>query len=58
MTTIYLSSTYADLRDYRQVVFDALRKSGYSVTAMEYCMATDKRPVDKNASKISDVRTL
>jgi Domain of unknown function (DUF4062) len=47
MTTIYLSSTYEDLKDYRQIVFDALRKSGYSVIAMEDDVATDKRPVDK-----------
>jgi len=28
MATIYLSSTYEDLKDYRGVVFEALRKSG------------------------------
>ena len=47
MATIYLSSTYEDLKDYRRVVFDALRKSGYQVIAMEDYVATDKRPVDK-----------
>ena len=46
-TTIYLSSTYEDLRDYRSAVFDALRKSGYQVIAMEDYVATDKRPVKK-----------
>jgi formylglycine-generating enzyme required for sulfatase activity len=47
MATIYLSSTYEDLKDYRRVVFDALRKSGYQVIAMEDYVATDQRPVDK-----------
>jgi energy-coupling factor transporter ATP-binding protein EcfA2 len=46
-TTIYLSSTYEDLQDYRKVVFDALSKSGYRVIAMENYVASDKRPVDK-----------
>jgi formylglycine-generating enzyme required for sulfatase activity len=47
MTTIYLSSTYEDLKEYRKVVFDDLRKAGYKVIAMEEYVATDKRPVDK-----------
>ena len=47
MATIYLSSTYEDLKEYRRVVFDALRKSGYQVIAMEDYVATDQRPVDK-----------
>jgi len=47
MTTIYLSSTYEDLKDYRKAVFDALRKAGYQVFAMEDYVATDKRPVEK-----------
>ena len=47
MVTIYLSSTYEDLKEYRRVVFDALRKSGYQVIAMEDYVATDQRPVDK-----------
>jgi Domain of unknown function (DUF4062) len=42
MTTIYLSSTYEDLRDYRSVVFEALRKSGYQVIAMEDYVATER----------------
>jgi hypothetical protein len=47
MTTIYLSSTYEDLKDYRGAVFEALRKAGYEVLAMEDYVATDRRPVDK-----------
>jgi hypothetical protein len=47
MTTIYLSSTYEDLKAHRRVVFDALRQAGYQVLAMEDYVATDKRPVEK-----------
>ena len=47
MPTIYLSSTYEDLKDYRQAVYEALRKSGYDVIAMEEYVATDRRPVEK-----------
>src|SRR5262245_34426209 len=47
MTTIYLSSTYEDLKDYREIVYKALRKSGYDVVSMEDYVAADQRPVDK-----------
>jgi formylglycine-generating enzyme required for sulfatase activity len=47
MTTIYLSSTYEDLKDYREVVYKALRQSGYNVIAMEDYVAADRRPVEK-----------
>ena len=33
--------------DYRGAVFEALRKGGYEVLAMEDYVATDRRPVDK-----------
>ncbi len=47
MTTIYLSSTYEDLKEYREVVYKALRQSGYDVIAMEDYVAADQRPVGK-----------
>ena len=47
MTTIYLSSTYEDLKEYRQVVYKALRLSGYDVVSMEDYVAGDQRPVEK-----------
>src|SRR5262245_5046675 len=47
MTTIYLSSTYEDLKEYREVVYKALRKSGYDGIAMEDYVAADQRPVEK-----------
>ena len=58
MTSIYLSSTYEDLKEYRRVVFDALRKSGYQVIAMEDYVATDQRPVDKCLKDVSGGRYL
>jgi hypothetical protein len=54
MTTIYLSSTYEDLKEYRRVVYDALRKSGHHVTAMEDYVAVDQRPVDKCLKDVTD----
>ncbi|GAB6042824.1 nSTAND1 domain-containing NTPase [Endothiovibrio diazotrophicus] len=45
MTTIYLSSTYEDLKEHRAAVFDALRRSGYQVIAMEDDVARDDRPL-------------
>ncbi|MBS0154165.1 MAG: SUMF1/EgtB/PvdO family nonheme iron enzyme [Nitrospira sp.] len=45
--TIYLSSTYEDLKDYRRVVNEILRKAGHQVIAMEDYVAADQRPVQK-----------
>lgn len=47
MATIYLSSTYEDLKEHRRVVYEALRKAGHHVIAMEDYVATDQRPVEK-----------
>ena len=47
MATIYLSSTYSDLKAYREAVYDTLRKMRYDVIAMEDYVATDQRPLDK-----------
>ncbi len=47
MITIYLSSTYKDLKDYRRAVYEGLRKSGHEVKLMEDYAAADQRPVDK-----------
>ena len=44
---IYISSTYSDLVEYRQRVYDVLRKMRYDVMAMEDYVAADKRPLDK-----------
>jgi len=47
MTKIYVSSTYSDLVEHRQRVYDILRKMRYDVIAMEDYVATDERPLDK-----------
>ena len=47
MTTIYLSSTYSDLKVHREAVYHALRQMRYDVIAMEDYVATDKRPLKK-----------
>jgi hypothetical protein len=53
MTTICLSSTYEDLKEYRRAVFDALRQAGYQVIAMEDYVATDERPVERCLNDVS-----
>jgi hypothetical protein len=49
VTNIYISSTYEDLKEYREAVYSALRKYDPSITviAMEDYVATDKRPLQK-----------
>ena len=47
MTRVYVSSTYSDLKDHREVVYRTLRQMGHDVIAMENYVATDQRPVDK-----------
>jgi hypothetical protein len=47
MTKIYISSTYSDLVEHRQQVYEILRKMRYDVIAMENYVAADKRPLDK-----------
>ena len=47
MAKIYLSSTYADLKDYREAVYDTLRKVRHDVVAMEDYVAADERPAAK-----------
>ena len=54
MISIYLSSTYEDLKDYRTAVVQALRKAGYDVKTMEDYVAADKRPVDKCLADVAE----
>jgi hypothetical protein len=51
---IYLSSTFEDLKDYRERVYRELRALRHDVIAMEDYVAADVRPVDKC---LADVRT-
>lgn len=47
MVNIFISSTYKDLKDYREKVGSAIRRMGHNDIAMEYYVAENKRPVDK-----------
>ena len=47
MATIYISSTYSDLKEYREKVCRALRQMHHNVIAMEDYVATDQRPLEK-----------
>src|SRR5262249_25677159 len=52
---IYISSTYEDLKDYREAVTRALRKiKGVGIIAMEDYVAEGSRPLDKC---LADVRS-
>ena len=47
MARIYVSSTYADLKLFREASYRALRQLGHDVIAMEDYGAVDSRPLDK-----------
>lgn len=47
MARIYVSSTFEDLKDYREKVRVALKQMRHEDIAMEYYVADDKRPLDK-----------
>ena len=47
MTSIYISSTYADLVPFRRIVCDSLVSLGHRVLAMEHYLASDERPLER-----------
>jgi hypothetical protein len=47
MASIYISSTYSDLKEYRDTVYRTLRQMRQDVIAMEDYVATDQRPLAK-----------
>jgi tetratricopeptide (TPR) repeat protein len=47
MAKIYISSTFSDLKEYREAVYDALRAMRHDVIAMEDYVAADQRPLAK-----------
>jgi hypothetical protein len=47
VSTIYVSSTFVDLRDHRKALSLAIRRLGHIDVAMEYYVAEDARPVDR-----------
>ncbi|HEU4562170.1 MAG TPA: DUF4062 domain-containing protein [Longimicrobium sp.] len=52
MAKVYISSTYTDLKEYREQVCRALRRLGHEVIAMEEYVARDERPVDRCLSDV------
>jgi Domain of unknown function (DUF4062) len=47
MSTIYVSSTFADLLAHRKALSLAIRRLGHVDVAMEYYLAEDARPLDR-----------
>lgn len=47
MAKIYVSSTYSDLKEYREKVYHKLRELQHDVIAMEDYVASDQRPLDR-----------
>jgi len=47
LALIYVSSTYEDLKEYRERVSHGLRQLGHNVRAMEEYVASDTRPLDE-----------
>lgn len=47
MAKIYLSSTYTDLKAYREAVYHTLHQMRHDVIAMEDYVAADQRPTEK-----------
>ena len=47
MSTVYLSSTYEDLKDYRTAVVAAIRNLGQVAVGMEDYAASDERPLER-----------
>jgi hypothetical protein len=50
---IYISSTFADLKDYREAVYRSLRRMKHDVVAMEDYVAADERPLDRCLEDVS-----
>jgi HEAT repeat protein/energy-coupling factor transporter ATP-binding protein EcfA2 len=53
MAKIFVSSTYLDLRQYRQRVSETLRKMNHQDIAMEYFTAEDIKPLDKCLEEVA-----
>ncbi|HJQ23188.1 MAG TPA: DUF4062 domain-containing protein [Blastocatellia bacterium] len=53
MAQIYLSSTFSDLKEYRDIVYRTLRQMRHDVVAMEDYVATDQRPLAKCLADVS-----
>jgi Domain of unknown function (DUF4062)/inactive STAND len=47
MGTVYISSTYEDLREHRQAAFEAVRRVEHVPVGMEDYQASEQRPLDR-----------
>jgi hypothetical protein len=54
MAKIYISSTYGDLKEYREAVYHTLRQMRHDVIAMEDYVATDQRPLEKCLTDVAE----
>lgn len=54
MARIFISSTYEDLKDYRQAVYVALRRLGHQSIAMEDYVATDQTPLERTLQDVAN----
>jgi len=54
MSKIYISSTFKDLKTYREAVYKTLRKWRHDAIAMEDYVASDERPLNKCLKDVSE----
>ena len=47
LETVFVSSTFVDLKDHRSAVRDSLRQAGFIDLAMEHLGTRDERPLDE-----------
>lgn len=53
MARIYISSTFADLKEFREAAYRILRRMGHEVILMEDSAASDQRPLEYCMAKLS-----
>jgi GTPase SAR1 family protein len=54
MAKVYVSSTFRDLREYREKVRLALSQLGFDGVAMEYYVAEGRRPIEKCLADVAE----
>ena len=52
MAKVYVSSTFFDLREYREKATNVLRQMGHEDVAMEYFVAEDRRPLERSLADL------
>lgn len=51
---VYVSSTYSDLKEFREAVSNILEELCYDVSSAEEELETDNRPIDKSLTKVKE----